>query len=315
MSMSLTPEEIRERSFATRFRGADPAEVGEFLRRVAVQFSDLQYRVAQQHKKIEEQEHELELAADDKKSFDDVLGAYKANIEQLRSELSSLRDQDLRRAAKYGQLKKQREIDQQERQRLAEKLSGAETVISELERKLRLSQGTVEELRTAVVQLEADKGELEKQNGHDAETIAQARLEMEELFESSRLRARQLLADAKERIEEQRARAVQEIAGLRQDIEGLRNRRKQLSDDLKTMLNSHLEWIDAEIKKDRDSAGNDYDELFQKIDFTEVVEFDLGDAGEVLLDDQLNGQVEKEDTEDRLKRTLKDGGVAYLSDE
>lgn len=313
--MTLTPEEISEKSFSIRFRGADPVEVGAFLKRVAVQFSDLQDRIAQQHRKIEEQKQELELAADDKKSIDDVLGVYRGNIEQLKSELSSLRDQGLQRAAEYQRLKEKNDASQQERQRLEQKLSSADAAISELERELRLSHTTVEELRTAVVQLETDKRELEKHNQHQAETATQAGLEAEELVESSRQRARQLLADAKDRIEEQRSRAVQEIAGLRQDIERLRNQRNQLFDDLKSVLDSHLERLDTELQKDRDTAGNEYDELFQKIDFTELVEFDLGDQDEVLLDDQLGDQAENEDKEDRLKRALQDGGVAYLSDE
>ncbi len=313
--MALTPEEIREKSFSIRFRGADPGELREFLYSVAAQCADLQGRIVQQHKKIEEQKKELELAADDKKSFDDVLGVYKSNVEQLRSELRSSRDQGLQRAAKYEQLKKQIDVVQQERERLAEKLSDAETVITELERQLGLSRSTVEELRTAVVQLETDKRDLENRDEHHAEPIAHDRRQAEELVESAGQRARQMIAAARERIEEHRGRAVQEIAGLREDIERLRNQRNQLSDELKNMLNSHLERLDAQLAAARDSTEGGYDELFQKIDFTELVEFDLGDEEEVLVDDQLNGQAQDEEQEDRLKRALKDGGVAYLSDE
>ena len=37
----LTPEEITGRSFRQTFRGADPAEVSEFLGRIAQQFGEL----------------------------------------------------------------------------------------------------------------------------------------------------------------------------------------------------------------------------------------------------------------------------------
>lgn len=313
--MALTPQEISEKSFSTRFRGADPAEVRAFFKIVAAQISDLQERIDRQHRKIEEQGKELELAADDKKSFDDVLGVYKENIEQLRSELISLRDRDGQRAAEHERLRKQGDISERERERLAEKLSGAEAMISELERELRLSRATVEELRTAVAQLETDKRELKNRSEHHAETVAQARLEAEELVERGGRRAQQLIADARERIEEQRDRAVQEIAGLLEDIERLKKQRNQLSDDLRTVLNGHLKRLDVVVAGDGDSSESDDDELFHKIDFVEMVEFDLGDEAEVLIEDQLNGQAEEEDSEDRLRRALKDGGVAYLSDE
>ena len=63
--MALTPEDITQKSFTTRFRGIDPEEVTEFLKLAAAQLTEVQERLRQQSKKIGEQDKELELAADD----------------------------------------------------------------------------------------------------------------------------------------------------------------------------------------------------------------------------------------------------------
>lgn len=315
--MALTPEDISGKSFSLRLRGADPAEVREFLKSVAAQIVDLQDRISQQHEKIEEQEKELELAADDKKSFEDVIGIYKGNIEQLKNELSGLREQGLKRDAEYEQFKLKSDGVQQERERLAEKLSAAQKVISELESGMKLSRTTVDELRGAVVRLETDKRSLVDQKERQVQVLEDSSRRAEELVKNAEERGRQLIADARERIEEHRGRAVQEIAGLREDIERLRKQRTQVADDLKNVLSSHMERLDAQLAEgeDTDAVPGEYDGLFQKIDFTELVEFDLDDETDVLIDDPLGQRTQGRDSEDHLKSTLKDGGVSYLSDE
>ncbi len=313
--MTLTPEEISEKSFSTRLRGFDFGEVRDFLKSAAAQCADLQDRIAQQHRTIEEQEKELELGADDRKSFEDVIEVYKGNIGQLKSELDGLRAQNRQRTAEYEQLQRKSDTVQQERERLAEKLSDTETAVSELERTLRLSRATVEELRGVVVQLETDKRNLNNNNERHTEVLEQARRQADELVKNAERRARQLIDKARERIEEHRDRAVQEIVGLREDIDRLKNQRSQVTEDLKKVLNTHMEQLDKEPAKDTESSPGVHDELFQKIDFTELVEFDLGDESDALLDDPLSEQSGGEDGEDRLRSTLKDGGISYLSEE
>lgn len=313
--MILTPEEISQKSFSTRLRGVDSGEVRDFLKSVAAQCADLQDRITQQHRTIEEQEKELELGADDRKSFEDIIEVYKGNIEQLKSELEGLRAQNRQRTAECEQLQRKSDAAQQERVRLGKKLSDTETAVSELERTLLLSRATVEELRGVVVQLETDKRELSNKNERHAETLGQARRDADELVKNAEQRARQLIAEAKERIEEHRDRAVKEIVGLREDIERLKNQRSQLTEDLKNVLNAHMEQLDIKPAEEIESSPGAHDELFQKIDFTELVEFDLGDDSDPLLDDPLSEQSAGEDTEDRLRSTLEDGGISYLSDE
>jgi len=213
--MALTPKDISGKSFSLRLRGADPAEVREFLKGVAAQIADLQDRISQQHEKIEAQEKELELAADDKKSFEDVIGVYKGNIEQLKNELSGLREKGLKRDAEFEQFRLINDGVQQERERLAEKLSTAQKVISELESGMKLSRTTVDELRSAVVRLEKDNRNLVDQKKQQVQIFEDASRRAEELVKNAEERGRQLIADARERIEEHRGRAVQDmVAGV-----------------------------------------------------------------------------------------------------
>ena len=85
--MALTPDDIAQKAFTPRFRGIDPVEVREFLLLAAAQISDLHEQIRQQNEQIGEQEKELALAADDKKSFDDVLDVFKQKIDTLSAQL------------------------------------------------------------------------------------------------------------------------------------------------------------------------------------------------------------------------------------
>ncbi len=155
--MALTPEDITQKSFTTRFRGIDPEEVTEFLKLAAAQMAELQERLNQQSKKIGEQDKELELAADDKKSFEDVLDVFKKKIETLTEELGETKQRDEKRAQEFERLRRLLEGLQQERDGLKSELSRAQVALSEAESKSRMSQAAVEGLRNKIVVIEAEQ--------------------------------------------------------------------------------------------------------------------------------------------------------------
>lgn len=314
MSMALNPEEIGEKSFTSRFRGFDPAEVRALLKGVEAELFDLQDRIKQQHETIQEQEKELELAADDRKSFEDVIGVYKDNIDQLKNELEAARKQGSKLSAEHDMLKRQVEGQEQENHNLKTELARTNTELSEVQSTLRMSRAAVEELRKTVVLLEAEKQALKSERENHARAADEARRQADELVDSGNRRARQLIEGARDQIDQLRSQAVQEIARLREEIEALRAQRARVAGDLRLVLNNHLQQLEAGLKGDLQN-GVESDELFQKIELTELVEFDLHDVGDGLDDQPFPGDGGAEDDDESLEKRLKDGGVAYLSEE
>ena len=107
---------------------------------------------------------------------------------------------------------------------------------------------------------------------------------------------------------------MQEIARLREEIEELRAHRSRVADELRQVLNNHLQQLESSLKGNF-QHGLEADELFQKIEFSELVEFDLHVESDGLDGEPLSGDAEVEGDEESLKNRLKDGGVAYLSEE
>jgi cell division initiation protein len=313
--MALTPEDITQKSFTTRFRGIDPEEVTEFLKLAAAQMAELQERLNQQSKKIGEQDKELELAADDKKSFEDVLDVFKKKIETLTEELGETKQRDEKRAQEFERLRRLLEGLQQERDSLKSELSRAQVGLSEAESKSRMSQAAVEGLRNKIVVIEAEKSELLAETEQLQRTIAETLHHSDEFMEESRRQAEQVTDAAREEIAQLRERASEELKGLRKDIENLSLQRRQLQTDLRELLHAHLDRLSEFSTGAAGPSRSEYDDLFQKIDFTELSEFEENQApGETLLSPP-GDEAHPEESEEILRSKLKDGGIAYLSDE
>ncbi len=313
--MALTPEDITQKSFTTRFRGIDPEEVKEFLKLAAAQMAELQERLRQQSKKIGEQDKELELAADDKKSFEDVLDVFKKKIETLSIDLGETKQRDEKRAEELERLRRLVEGLQQERDSLKSELSRAQVALSEAESKSRMSQAAVEGLRNKIVVIEAEKSELLAETEQFQMTIAENRQHSDELMEESRRQAEQITAAAREEIAQLRDRAAEELKGLRVEIENLSVQRRQLHTDLRELLHAHLDRLSEFSTGTVGPSRSEYDDLFQKIDFTELSEFEETQAIGETFSSPPGDDPHPEESEEILRSKLKDGGIAYLSDE
>ena len=313
--MALTADDITKKSFTARFRGVDPGEVKEFLKLAAAQMSELQHKLRQQNEKIGEQNKELELAADDKKSFEDVLDVFKEKIQTLTDELGETTQHEAKRAEELERLKRLAEGLQQERDSLKSELGQAQIALSEVESKSRMSRAAVEGLRNKIVVIEAEKSELLAEIEQFQTTIDETRHHSDEFVEESRRQAEEITTTAREEIAHLRDRAMQEVAGLREDIENLSSQRRQLQTDLRDLLHVHLDRLSDFSTGVAGPSRSEYDDLFQKIDFTELSEFEENQTSGETSPDQLAGDTQAENSEEILRSKLQDGGIAYLSDE
>ncbi len=312
--MALIPDKITEKSFPIRLRGFDPSEVKGFLELLARGIIELQERGRQQDEKIAGQEKELVLAADDKKSFEDVIDVFKDNIENLKAELSEYKNSRAKLADTYEKMKMSAEGVQKEREKLKVELGQTHTRLSEVESKSRMSQAAVEELRKKLVVLEAENRELKTETQRYEQTLSEARQRPDDLLEKSRQDADRILAGAKEQIDRLRNEAAEDIVQLKEDIEKLANQRQQIQNELRALLNSHLDRLNDLSATGAPSEKADYGDLFQKIDFTELDKFEEDELRQAFAE-EYSEEAETEDNEENLRSKLEDGGVAYLSDE
>ena len=312
--MKITPDEIAQKSFPTKFRGVDPVDVKDFLELLARQTLELQEQVKVQAQKISDQDKELELAADDRNSFADVIKVYKDNIEKLKTELAEQKERDSKLAGDYDKVKGLAEGLQQERETLKTELSRAQTHLSEVESKARMSQAALEELRQKIVVLEAENGELKAESQRRRQEADENGRRADDLLEKSHQEAERLIAVAQEKIGQLRAEAAGDIEQIRDDIVKLSVQRRQLQQEMRALLNNHLDRLN-----DLSTAGvslkrSEHDDLFQEIDLPELAEFAEDEPQQPFAQD-LSPQAEDEESEERLRSRLEDGGIAYLSDE
>lgn len=313
--MALTPDDITQKFFATRFRGVDPEEVKEFLGLVAAQLTELQDRLKQQSEQIARQEKELALAADDKKSFDDVLDVFKQKIDTLTAQLDEARQRETSRAEELELAKQLVDGVQQERDSLKAELGRAQTTLSEAESKSRMSRAAIEGLRNKIVVIEAEKAELMSEAEQVQKVAAEARHQSDELLEEGKHQAELMITAAQEEIARLRDAASLELRGIREDIDKLNAQRRQLHTDLRDLLHGHLDRLSEYVTGAVGPSRSEYDELFQKIDFAELSELEeIGTQGEN-SEGPVPAEEEAGDSEETLRSQLQDGGIAYLSDE
>ncbi|RZW21853.1 MAG: DivIVA domain-containing protein [Desulfobulbaceae bacterium] len=394
--MALTPDDIAQKAFTPRFRGIDPVEVREFLLLAAAQIADLHDQITQQKEQIGEQEKELALAADDKKSFDDVLDVFKQKIDTLTAQLGETRQQQANRDEEFKRVQQlleevQRERDkvkgeldraqtslseagvfkqkidtltaqlgetrqqqanrdeefkrvqqlleevQRERDKVKGELGRAQTSLSEAESKSRMSRAALEGMRNKIVVIEAEKAELisaaeqhqktldegccrptDKAGGTKLQAermIAEATEKSDELAEETKLQEKRIIAETKEEIARLRDTASQELVVIREDIDKLNAQRRQLHTDLRDLLHDHLNRLSEYATGSGGPTTSEYDELFQKIDFTELAELEDDAALDEIIGNEQPSDEQAGESEENLRTKLKDGGIAYLSDE
>lgn len=311
--MVMSSEEITEKTFQTKFMGVNPDEVRAHLELLAGEFSALQNRVDSLVQTLDVQKKELELAADDKKAFEDVADVFKDNIEKLKSGLRVKEQNSLELLQELESMRSRVSDLVEERDGLKGLLNTRDTQISELESKYRMSRAAVDELRKKEVLLETENTAMKERAEEHEQQIVKVREEFNGLTEQTRNDSSRLMEVAKEEIARMRNNASLEIVQLRDDIETLSARRNLIQSELRSLLNNHLSRLDDFSMGKRDRNNDQYDDLFRKIDFTELAEFEddpSSDDGESV---DAAGQDNDGDSDEQLKTKLEDGGIAYLS--
>jgi hypothetical protein len=124
-----------------------------------------------------------------------------------------------------------------------------------------------------------------------------------------------MIAEAREEIARLRDAASQELVAIREGIDKLNAQRRQLHTDLRDLLHTHLDKLSEYATGIAGPTKSEYDELFQKIDLAELAELEDDTVLDELSVTEQAFEEQSGESEENLRTRLKDGGIAYLSDE
>ncbi len=238
----LTPEEITGRSFRQTFRGVDPAEVNEFLGRIAQQFGELlaqRDRLAGRLGEFAERDLRSEFVA----VGEEVSGV----LEAARMAAEGMRDRAATDSARWrSEAMTEAETERRAAREDAEHLrSDAWHTAEELLRQAQL------EARRLVEAAERDSlsvlGEAEREAHR---LIAAGRREAEDATRAARMEAERLNAEATARHDEIVETARRQAESAQERARALEQRRQELMAELET-LRSSLSRMEGELDERR----------------------------------------------------------------
>lgn len=248
-------------------------------------------RLRQQEEEIGESKRQKELAEEVNTRLQDDVDAAQRMVEELRGTLAEKEAAEAERNKEIEEMQTALDDFEEERKEFEEELSEAEARVSDREEKLRESRVEMDNLRNKIAFLDEQNRELKKEEVDFKRTIGVAqrfaddlmektKLETETLVRQSEQRAEEVLAASEEKaamalqaardeIERLRREAYAELSRLPEEIEQLSRQRKRVRDELRSILTGHLEQLESFAVDDEEVSRYDYDELFQKIDFSE----------------------------------------------
>lgn len=335
--MAITPQAIKDQEFQSRFRGYDTVEVKAYLELIAEEFFELLEQVRQQEEELTDLTRQRDLAEEVAKRLEDDLEAAHRMVEELRSTVA---EKDVKQTELVKELEEmQTALDdfEAERKEYEEEISEAAARATDRDELLSRNRSEMDSLRNKITLIEEQNRETKKEEVDFKRTIVGAQRFADDLMEKTRVEAEALvrqseeqaqdmlrsseeksdraLQAARDEIERLRRDAYEELSRLPEEIERLNHQRKQVHDELRSILTRHLEELEAFSVIDGDVAHYEYDGLFQKINFPETEpEEQVDELDKISMEVPLSEESSDNDEGD-LRKGLEEGGVAYLSDD
>lgn len=265
----LTPQAIKDQDFQIKFRGYDAIEVKAYLELLAEDFFELNEHNRVLTEELETLRAEREELERQKENLAAEVNLSRENVDGIQSRLeSSYKHKDQELVELRGQLAvAQTAIAtlEDDKKKLGDK-------IDELEEKLVGGQGLSlqeqaenEKLRAKVEFLEEQNRELKQQGLDFKTTILTAQKFADNLRETSEREAQLMMAQARADVEKFRSEAQAELSRLPKEIEALNRKRLQVRDELKAILQQHLEALDVFFAADSTEKEDDLSDLFESI--------------------------------------------------
>ena len=219
--MSLTPQDIQQQKFKTKFRGYDVNEVDGFLAEVADTLLAMQEEQAQLQEKLTAAEKKHEQLLQEQQEIQATIGSAKKAADELKQKGRQEAEALISRA-------------QEEIKAKHEEISGERAKIkADKDRGLQEAAALV---ARAKEEIKAKKEETENER-------AQIAAEMEK----SRQEAEKLIAEAGQEIKTQQQEAVTTLANTKAEIEEFNAMKSKIRDELHALLSRFLKQLDSEL--------------------------------------------------------------------
>ena len=270
--MLLTPQLIKDQDFQSKFKGFDPIEVRDYLEIIANEFFELQ-------EQCKEQAEELESLREEKESSENFNSSLETDMEFTRKISEELKDGCAQKEEKVKELSKEVEELQlriadleQENAEHDEEVSAVLASIEEADKALKKVETEKEILHNKIEILKEQNSELKKDEVDFKSTLFAAQQFAENIKETSRIEADEMISAANAEIIEIRENAREELERLPREIDALKETKGKVKADLKSTLLGYLEKIETYYPDDGGKPATEAEEsneLFQKIEINE----------------------------------------------
>ena len=229
--MPTTPQMIKDQEFQTKFRGYDTIEVKEYLDHVAEEFFELLEAKHRQDEKIA------------------ALQSHCQELTEVKGDLAKLREQNaaLQKQVKDAAAEKETLFSSAEnRERtLAKEVGGLRDRLKLMQQDAAVKDKNIEDLRRQLAASQTQVDELKKDETTWKHLIMAAQNFADDLRHKSEKSARDMMARARADIEAFRQKSQEELARLPSEIERLRQVREQVYEEVRRILQTHLEKLDS----------------------------------------------------------------------
>ena len=254
--MSITPQTIKDQEFQTKFRGYDTIEVKAYLDLIAEEFFDLLEAKRRQDEEVATLQNRCQELIQEKNEMElspRARGSASTSDEERRrareEEIRTLREQT---ATLIKQIK---EVETEKSALLFARESRERALAEEvrdLRDKLMLAQQDavgkdkdIESLSRQLTASEAQIGELKKDEMASKHLIIAAQNFADDLRRRSERDAREIMVKARAEVEIFCQKSQEELTRLPIEIERLHQQREQVRDELRHLLQTHLERLDS----------------------------------------------------------------------
>jgi len=272
--MSITPQTIKDQEFQTKFRGYDTIEVKAYLDLVAEEFFELLEAKRRQDEELATLQSRYKGVAEEKDGLaarlresgsavtgdEDERRARDAEMQALREQIATLMKQVKDVEAEKAALLFSREGRERA---LAEEVRGMRDKLMLVQQDAAIKDKDIEGLRRQLAASEKQVGELKKDEIASKHLIVAAQNFADDLRRKSEKEARDLMVRARADVEVFRRKSQEELARLPLEIERLHQHREQVWEELRRILQTHLEQLD--FSSNFKESSPEIDEMFHAI--------------------------------------------------
>lgn len=281
----LTPQAIKDQEFQIKFRGYDAIEVKAYLELLAEDFFELNEQNRVQAEELETLRAEREELEQEKEGLTAQIDLSRENVDTVQARLESNYKREI------AELREQLDAAQAAAAAAADDKARLGRKVTELEEQLAGGQGMSrqehaenEKLRAKVGFLEEQNRELKQQGLDFKTTILTAQKFADNLRQTSEQEAQQMMAQARADVEKFRNEAQAELSRLPKEIEALNQKKIQVRDELRSLLQSHLATIDDLFAADSSRREDDLADLFESITIPDVDNAEPGNIESIDMD-------------------------------